>query len=175
MESSTTENGQSAQDDHSSTAENGFEIDPSLAASMGFSSFGHSTKKRKHNSDNAVTDASPLPGKVERPQGVSSGRGANITPLGNRRGLSAPGQEPDSNGKREFSLPHGVPPPIIAQGQTVLEDTATSRHDQKPTTQGTPELGAYRNGVRRPNGDIAYFLPSFIEDPWAQFKKKSGI
>lgn len=33
------------------------------------------------------------------------------------------------------------------------------------------ELNALRNGVQAENGDTAYFLPSFVEDPWARLKK----
>lgn len=172
MDAGATKDWQPADDDHSPKADDEFEIDPSLAASMGFSSFGNGTRKRKHNSDNAVTDASPLSGQIKRPQGAPSGRGANITPLGNRRGPSAPGQELVSDGKRDFDLPRGDPPPVGAALRTALEKPATTGQDQMPFTQNTPDLGAYRHGVRQPNGDIAYFLPSFIEDPWAQLKKK---
>lgn len=34
-------------------------------------------------------------------------------------------------------------------------------------TQTSPPLAAYRNGVKNANGDMVYYLPSFIEDPWA--------
>ncbi|KAF1816136.1 hypothetical protein P152DRAFT_470180 [Eremomyces bilateralis CBS 781.70] len=33
------------------------------------------------------------------------------------------------------------------------------------------DLQALRSGVRNPDGDMVYFLPSFIEDPWARLKK----
>lgn len=168
MASSKSDNGETVEDNHDSAAEDEFEIDPGLAASMGFSSFGNSSKKRKYN-DEAVTDITPAHGKVKQPQGASSGRGANITPLGNRKGPAAPGQEQEPNEKLEFKARSA---PIVSHGETKLGDAATSSHDRELPTQGTPEFGAYRNGVRQPNGDIAYFLPSFIEDPWAHFKKK---
>ena len=35
------------------------------------------------------------------------------------------------------------------------------------------EVAALRNGVLDENGDRAYFLPSFVEDPWERFSKES--
>ncbi|KAK8215481.1 hypothetical protein BKA81DRAFT_405796 [Phyllosticta paracitricarpa] len=37
-----------------------------------------------------------------------------------------------------------------------------------------PDLQALRNGIRDENGDIAYFLPSFIEDPWMRLERKAS-
>ncbi|KAK8183257.1 hypothetical protein IWZ00DRAFT_547072 [Phyllosticta capitalensis] len=42
---------------------------------------------------------------------------------------------------------------------------------QPASTNAEPDLHALRNGIRNENGDIAYFLPSFIEDPWAHLEK----
>jgi hypothetical protein len=36
------------------------------------------------------------------------------------------------------------------------------------------ELNALRQGVRNNQGDLAYFLPSFVEDPWAKLEKNRG-
>jgi len=49
------------------------EIDPELAAQMGFSSFGTASKKRKLDADEAVTDV---------PSNSKSATGSNSQPLG---------------------------------------------------------------------------------------------
>jgi len=36
----------------------------------------------------------------------------------------------------------------------------------------TMNLQALRRGVRNERGDMAYFLPSFLEDPWAKLVAK---
>lgn len=37
-----------------------------------------------------------------------------------------------------------------------------------PRTLSREELAALRRGVRNAQGDLAYFLPSFVEDPWGK-------
>ena len=38
----------------------------------------------------------------------------------------------------------------------------------------TMNLQALRRGVRNERGDMAYFLPSFLEDPWAKLVAKQS-
>lgn len=38
----------------------------------------------------------------------------------------------------------------------------------------TMNLQALRRGVRNERGDMAYFLPSFLEDPWEKLVAKKA-
>jgi len=58
------------------------EIDPEIAAMMGFGSFGGG-KKRKFGADDAFTDAQPAGGKAQEPQQVVSS--ANAVPVAEAR------------------------------------------------------------------------------------------
>jgi hypothetical protein len=62
------------------------EIDPEIAAMMGFGSFGAS-KKRKFGADEAFTDAQGAGGKTQEPQQVVSS--ANAVPIGEARSRPA--------------------------------------------------------------------------------------
>ena len=62
------------------------EIDPEIAAMMGFGSFGGS-KKRKFGNDDAFTDAQPAGGKTQEPQQVVSN--ANAVPVAEARTRTA--------------------------------------------------------------------------------------
>lgn len=53
------------------------DIDPEIAAMMGFGSFGG--KKRKFGADDAFTDAQPAGGQIQEPQQVASR--ANAVPV----------------------------------------------------------------------------------------------
>ncbi len=211
-----------------------FEIDPALAASLGFSSFGtqFNTKRRKYNHNDAVTDA---PVVASKPLGRSKniGKGANATRLGMRdTGPPGDGAEdgalkdirvarvksglagenlidgrnstssaeitPDkSAGNKEQNTYAVAPQPIHLEGPngtTVSRNVEispglgafTKATAQTPSrtvqasltdahSQGQPrDLNAFRNGVRLANGDMVYYLPSFIEDPWAHLPQSHG-
>ena len=66
------------------------EIDPEIAAMMGFGSFGGS-KKRKFGANEAFTDAQPAGGKTQEPQQVVSN--ANAVPVAETR-TSRPANAP---------------------------------------------------------------------------------
>lgn len=59
------------------------EIDPEIAAQMGFGSFGGASKKRKFGADDAFTTATP---KAQEPQQVASK--ANAIPVAGVRSRS---------------------------------------------------------------------------------------
>lgn len=154
-----------------------FDENDEMAAMMGFSSFG-GTKKRKF-------DQTKSPAKEEY-----SASGANSTELGVR--TKAPETQTSSDG--EISIISATaaatqPPPsgglasFLARGQalpakppqTALSHTETLSQDNHSASEkvsfGGPsisraELNALRFGVPNENGDAAYFLPSFVEDPW---------
>jgi len=76
---------------------------------------------------------------------------------------------------------------FLARGQSLPDKppgTPGAATRSAPSEQSTAEmmsfggpaisragLNALRNGVQTENGDTAYFLPSFLEDPWAKLKK----
>lgn len=58
--------------------------------------------------------------------------------------------------QRAADSPRGGPGPAAATQASQASQAAPA-----------PDLAAFRWGVKNANGDTAYFLPSFIEDPWA--------
>ncbi|KAI9692772.1 MAG: hypothetical protein M1820_009371 [Bogoriella megaspora] len=142
------------------TENDDFAIDPDVAISMGFSSFGTqpSQKRRKYNaSSDAVIAADEA--KVHK----ESLSGTNVVALGVRSKPVVPdlgvglGQHNDLSNKG--------PSPFSGSRSSVA---GNGNYVEKKIDEMTPaELNALRKGVRNGKGDIAYFKPSFIEDPWA--------
>ena len=151
-----------------------------MAAMMGFSSFG-GTKKRKFDQTNSP-----------KPKDEYSASGANSTQLGMRTKTLSNEQQSDLDNVNTASTSQQetkVPPPasglasFLARGQGLPEkppniiqphqpippqiDASASEH----VSFGGPsisraDLNALKFGVRTETGDTAYFLPSFVEDPW---------
>lgn len=122
-----------------------FAIDPSIAAAMGFSGFGtQAGKKRKFNADSFIDPDITRQGAGNPTQ--PSAKGANSAPLGARK------------------------PPAAAAGSAT--DTAAVRSStasataHAPAGAAQPTLEALGRGIRNDRGDMVFFLPSFIEDPW---------
>lgn len=146
------------------------EIDPAVAAAMGFSGFGSQPgKKRKFNPNDGFVDPAAM-----RTQKEERRKGANTTPLGERiahRTVEATDKPSWVTSARSSdattALAQAERRPEAAQVST-MAGTNTTR------TAGTdkPTLEALRNGVRNECGDMVYFLPSFIEDPWRDLKPK---
>lgn len=97
----------------------------------------------------------------------------------------AKGKQPASSLADFLSRGHALPDKPPAPSQPFPATTSTSQHQHShefnPSSSetvsfgGAPiskfELNALRQGVRNENGDVAYFLPSFVEeDPWAGLK-----
>jgi len=125
------------------------EIDPAIAEAMGFAGFGG--KKRKQTAaDEAFVD----PTLSKHAKGSEApGRGANTTALGNRPSSSFPTSAQES-GKPDATT---APDP---GGRPSNENLPASSQDD------AAKLQALRQGVRNERGDMVYFLPSFLEDPW---------
>lgn len=124
-----------------------FEIDPAIAAAMGFSGFGKApNKKRKYDNDGFIDP------DITAPQGTS----ANKLPIGERKST-----------KTTESAMH---PSQTAEVPFRTEPQVSRSHAPETDSKGPPTLQALRNGVRNERGDLAIFLPSFIEDPWARLK-----
>lgn len=172
----------------SSEAEDDFAVDPAMAAALGFSSFGTQpdTKRRKYTHNDAVVD---LPTSISRPttKKKNGAQGANALPLGQRRtSPSTSTPEPSSSTAQaqrneaiaevaanvsEVADTSGAHPPLSARN-TALEGLLQK---WDVPTQGVRhfsqvELQALREGVTVQQGYVAYYLPSFIEDPWAGLK-----
>ncbi len=144
------------------------EIDPEIAAAMGFSSFG-GTKKRKY--DNR-----------QSPKPKPDASGANATEIGVRAKKVA-GAEGTGAGVSHTGFLSTLEPNNGRDASTASALETSSTQDQAPSNQvpspeeaetlcfgGPPisraELNALRLGVKDSNGDMAYFLPNFVEDPW---------
>jgi hypothetical protein len=161
-----------------------------IAAAMGFASFG-GTKKRKFdhtNSPKAKPDAS---GANSTKLGVRSKKVANTDEIDLEDEPSsfadqAPQTHNNTPARPKNQTSHSGLASFLARGQNLPEKPPTAESDNR-TTSGDPpvadmmsfggppisraELNALRHGVRAENGDTAYFLPSFVEDPWAKLGK----
>jgi len=153
------------------------EVDPDMAAmGFNFSSFGAapSTKRRKYNHHDAVVDVGNNASTASNP----SVRGSNALPLGQKRErkdfapISGSGSVEAiaevSENAAEAADVAGARAPLPSQHSAA---TASVLKDWDVATQGarqysTAELAALREGVVTANRHIAYFLPSFVEDPW---------
>jgi len=140
------------------------EFDAQMSELMGFSSFGMKpdAKKRK-----TAHDDPPIPTQF-------SSTGSNAIPIG-------------QNGYGNHQITHqfapnpSLPPKPTASSDSVPAATQVPREERSSFPTGVPmdilnkltwaELEAYRKGVRNEKGDLGWFLPSFIEDPWAKLEK----
>ncbi|KAG9206649.1 hypothetical protein G6514_003486 [Epicoccum nigrum] len=150
-----------------------FDENDEMAAMMGFSSFG-GTKKRKF-------DQTKSPAQDDH-----SASGANSTELGVRTkalNLDQPSSGEVPSASTAMKPPAGGLAAFLARGQALPEKPpkATLPHPEGKSQEKVPgpesvsygglpvsrsELNALRFGVKNANGDTAYFLPSFVEDPW---------
>jgi hypothetical protein len=161
------------------------EDDMDIAAAMGFSSFG-GTKKRKYD-------------QTDSPKAKVDASGANSTQLGVRTKKTTEndtdvlGEDIANIAQPALPMNKAQKPPattglaaFLSRAQTVSEipvqtqGTASASNQLEPSSTemvsfGGPsiskdELQALRFGVRNEHGDTVYFLPNFVEDPWANIK-----
>lgn len=168
-----------------------------IAAAMGFASFG-GTKKRKFDHTNSPKAGPDASGANSTKLGVRSKKVANEDEINLEDAVSDaisdftnPAPQPHNNapGKAKKNQPadSGLAA-FLARGQNLPEEPHATEStpnlavsgDLPPAAEmvslgGPPiskaELNALRHGVRLENGDTAYFLPSFVEDPWAKLRK----
>ncbi|KAK7180207.1 hypothetical protein DPSP01_012037 [Paraphaeosphaeria sporulosa] len=170
-----------------------------IAAAMGFSSFG-GTKKRKYdqtNSPKARADASGanttllgVRSKVKLdPSQEASDNGAD--PEASSYGIESQQalaknktkekqEQPAATGLAAFlSRGQDIPGrPATEENRVVVPPPDDDSSASFTVSFGGPpipqaELAALRNGVVDENGDKAYFLPSFVEDPWEKLPSGS--
>ena len=153
-----------------------------MAQMMGFSNFGSKpkpqSKKRKRELAQLATSG----------PGAESGSGSNTMPLGNPRRKHTAALDSSSkdmernmiNLKEEDSGSGGPNRSLQAPNtnvshisQPTLPDSARPLPHgtgRKPSGSGEQQSQhdwhALRKGVRDRRGDIAYYQPSFVEDPW---------
>lgn len=133
------------------------EIDPEIAAAMGFSSFGGPSKKRKFDADEAVTRANQNPSAREEPQ----------------HNTESDSHRPMSDATRQRAERYSTFRQHHANTLCMLTTRQGPARDNITLADGsTMSLQALRRGVRNERGDVAYFLPSFLEDPWEKLKSK---
>lgn len=166
--------------------------DDEIAAAMGFSSFG-GTKKRKYDQTNSPRTKADASGANTTLLGVRSkikldtaqessdngtGPEASSHEIGSQQALAK--NEPKQKLKQPAAAGLAA---FLSRGQEISDRPATEgthvavhppRDDSSASLMvsfgGSPipqaELAALRNGVVDENGDRAYFLPSFVNDPW---------
>ncbi|KAF2747173.1 hypothetical protein M011DRAFT_477620 [Sporormia fimetaria CBS 119925] len=166
--------------------------DIDIAAAMGFSSFG-GAKKRKFSQSNSpkrggpdasgansvrlgvrtkLTDNEPdpeeIPGKVMESTEQTGKSKANAK-------LPAASSLADflNRGQSLPEKPVSGPAPVEEQQPNSKDDTDTAVSFGGPTVTKA-ELNALRQGIRNSRGDLAYFLPSFVEDPWEKLERGRG-
>ncbi|KAF2445718.1 hypothetical protein P171DRAFT_271789 [Karstenula rhodostoma CBS 690.94] len=168
--------------------------DDVIAAAMGFSSFG-GTKKRKYDQTNSPKVEADASGANTTRLGVRSKAKLDPSQEASDNGIDP---EASSNviesqqalAKNKTKQKQRQPAAtglaaFLSRGQDIPERPATEENhvavppprDDSSTSLmvsfGGPsipqtELAALRNGVVDENGDKAYFLPSFVEDPWGK-------
>ena len=145
------------------------EIDPAVAAAMGFSGFGTQLgKKRKFSPNDGFV------GTATSTDQTAKGTGANETLLGDRSVRSAAGptltsEKLGSTTNDQYGAAQGEQP---ADHEEVKGSITTANDVARTTGNEGPTLEALRNGVRNERGDMVYFLPSFLEDPWQGLKPR---
>ena len=176
------------------------EENPDIAAMMGFGSFG-GTKKRKFdqaNSPKSKIDASGanstrLGVRMKSDVGEQSNEfhATDDATIGSTDEAQPPAMS-KSKGKgkakqvadaglagflaRGQALPEA--PPSAQQVEQPLPEFGFAKHTDEATfSYGGPpisrsELHALQRGVKDEKGDTAYFLPSFVEDPWEKLEKQ---
>jgi len=167
--------------------------DDAIAAAMGFSSFG-ATKKRKYDQTNSPKPKADASGANATRLGVRSKveadnphEGSTHTIGSETSGHSIESHEASAKHKTKQKQKQPAATGLAAflsRGQDLPERPAATGGDHAAVPPredkfdasgivsfGGPaipqaELAALRNGVPDENGDKAYFLPSFVEDPW---------
>lgn len=106
--------------------------------------------------------SSSIAGDKQKPPAIATGLAAYLTRGQEKQSAPMSGSATDS---------------LIESAATSLPAAHSSLPPKQfPTaTQGPlsqEELQALRRGVRNERGDVAYFLPSFVEDPWKGLLKR---
>jgi hypothetical protein len=177
------------------------EDDEDIAAAMGFSAFGSSKKRKfdDTNSPKAKPGASSSGANIT-PLGVRSKTELDADAMDVTSQEQEPSTVEDSSilpqtqplqrnwkGKQNQPAARG-PAGLPSRGLNLPDKPQDSPVSQHPSSNadrpdlsemisfgGPPvsraELNALKQGVPDERGDMAYFLPSFVEDPWEKLGK----
>jgi hypothetical protein len=149
------------------------DIDPALAAAMGFSSFGAAPNKRRKVANDGDGYIDPDISKSASTSSKPPGTGANSVMPGARR--PAPVKQVPTN-----TMPRPVPAALLGAeaggaqthvSQTHVSQASTNAVATGSTGSDSPSLEALRHGVRNAQGDMVFFKHSFLEDPWKDLRE----
>jgi hypothetical protein len=173
--------------------------DDEIAAAMGFSSFGGT--KRKYDQTNSPKAKADVSGanttrlgvrskaQLDTSQEASSHASDPEASSHATESQQAPAKNKTKQNKKQPATT-GLAA-FLSRGQDLPERPTIAEENNVPVTPlrdnsnapwmvsfGGPaipqaELAALRNGVVDENGDKAYFLPSFVEDPWEKPSSRS--
>ncbi|QIW98675.1 hypothetical protein AMS68_004193 [Peltaster fructicola] len=85
-------------------------------------------------------------------------------------GFSSFGSQPKQK-KRRLEAAPARSQPVVPTIDKSVPAKQTASADTRNTTSAEPDLRAFRYGVRNERGDMTFFMPSFIEDPWKDLRK----
>jgi hypothetical protein len=153
-----------------------------MAAAMGFTSFGGAPNKRRkvhRNNDDGDGFIDPEIAKSNLPPAkYAPGTGANSVKTGSRRPAAASAQDAASATTAAGVVPANGESNAAASGSTTQLSGASPAFST--ATQGGRTAGAQsggnqnrpnmRKGVRNETGDMVFFKPSFLEDPWRHLR-----
>ncbi|KAG9185979.1 hypothetical protein G6011_02535 [Alternaria panax] len=165
-----------------------------IAAAMGFASFGGTKKRKFDHSPKATPDANDASGANSTALGVRTKKVASAGDVefdvDNLSSGSAQAQSSASARQNKNQTADSGLAGFLARGQNLPDERSSvieGNFEPGPVASGhlpaadltsfggpsisRAELNALRHGVRMENGDTAYFLPSFVEDPWARLRK----
>jgi hypothetical protein len=108
----------------------------------------------------SISKPSKTKGKQKQKQPAASGLAAFLN-LG--KGLP---EKPLTGDKDETDVP------LTQDAQTSPDTADMISFGGEPIPRA--KLNMLRSGVKNENGDTAYFLPSFVEDPWANLRKSKS-
>lgn len=171
-----------SEDDSGSALASGSES-VNMAATMGFSSFGSKPKPPSKKRRLAQQSAAP--------SGLARGSGINTTPLGNpKRQTKLEGAGSDPQNDRSV-VDHQSDSRHVDNGtwqgfsggrshyEGGMEGAVSEANKYAATVRQDDQEEAYnwhalRKGVKDEKGDVAYYDPSFVEDPWKHLDHSAG-
>lgn len=96
-------------------------------------------------------------------------------------GFSSFGNQPKAKKQKTDAASSATGPNATAQGSKAAQPTTgrakaevTAPSDSGQADARKPDQRSLRQGVRNERGDMVFFLPSFIEDPWRALRNGDG-
>jgi len=152
-----------------------FEENDEMAAVLGFSQFGGTKKRKFDQTKSPVKDEYSASGANSTELGVRTKALGNQQTSGEETVSVAPVSKniPVAGGLAGFlargqALPEKPPEsvPVQYEATRLVDPSASEMIKFGGASVSRADLNALRFGVKNAEGDKAYFLPSFVEDPW---------